>query len=46
MVTLAGVTGSLGLFWVVRRTFGGFLFERPHCVRLASVKPRVLSPAR
>ena len=36
IVTAAGVTGPVLLFWTVRRTPLAFLFRRPHWARLAS----------
>src|SRR5207245_8689373 len=42
IVTLAGVLGSLVLFWAVRGTFLRFLFERPRRFWIAPEKPLVL----
>jgi len=45
LVTLAGVIGSLCLFWAVRGTSARFLFERPSSFWLAPPKRVVLQPA-
>jgi uncharacterized membrane protein YcfT len=45
IVTLAGVIGSLCLFWAVRGTPARFLFERPSPFWLARRKRVVLQPA-
>lgn len=45
LVTLAGVTGSLCLFWAVRGTALRFLFERPAPFWLAPPKRPALQPA-
>jgi uncharacterized membrane protein YcfT len=45
LVTLAGVIGSLALFWAVRGTPARFLFERPSPFWLAPPKRVVLQPA-
>jgi hypothetical protein len=36
IVTAAGVTGPVLMFWAVRKTPLAFLFRRPHWARLAS----------
>ncbi|MPZ41171.1 MAG: acyltransferase family protein [Rhizobiales bacterium] len=46
IVTLAGIIGSLILFWVVRHTPLRFLFERPQVFWIAPKKPLVLQPAQ
>jgi uncharacterized membrane protein YcfT len=45
IVTIAGVVGSLCLFWVVHGTPARFLFERPSPLWLAPPKRVVLQPA-
>jgi uncharacterized membrane protein YcfT len=45
LITLAGIIGSLALFWVVRGTWAGFLFERPDALHLAPPKRAALQPA-
>ena len=49
LVTVAGVVGSLLLFWAVRKTWAKFLFERPArfwLVPKSAAKPRMaLQPA-
>ncbi len=45
IVTLAGVLGSLVLFWAVRGTLLRFLFDRPRRFWIAPGKPLVLQPA-
>jgi hypothetical protein len=38
LVTAAGVTGSVLLFWAVRQTPLAFLFSRPRWARLTSMQ--------
>jgi uncharacterized membrane protein YcfT len=46
IVTLAGVLGSIVLFWAVRHTWFRFLFQRPKRFWLAPEKPRLaMQPA-
>jgi len=45
LVTVAGIIGSLGLFWAVRGTPARFLFERPSPFWLALPKRAALQPA-
>ncbi len=46
LVTIAGVIGSLVLYWLVRDTAGRFLFERPQLFRLRNRSSAiVLQPA-
>src|ERR1043166_9190155 len=42
LVTIAGVTGALAIWWMVRGTRANFLFERPAAFWIA---PRMTSPA-
>jgi uncharacterized membrane protein YcfT len=46
IVTLAGVLGALAIFWMARRSFARFLFERPKAFWLAARKRVALQPAQ
>jgi uncharacterized membrane protein YcfT len=39
LVTIAGVTGALAIWWIVRGTRANFLFERPAALWIAPKKP-------
>lgn len=40
IVTIAGVTGALGIWWWAKRTGLNFLFERPQRYWIAPPQPR------
>jgi uncharacterized membrane protein YcfT len=40
LVTIAGVTGALAMWWVAKRVGANFLFDRPAAFWIAPAKPR------
>ena len=40
LVTIAGITGALTMWWVAKRVGANFLFERPAAFWIAPAKPR------